>query len=123
MRIILTDMGLPQIGATTLFEDNQTCVKMSEALASTPRMQHLDARYHWLREQVVHDKTLRLVYVNTLDQVADCLTKPLSADSIRRFHGALSGMAPIPHPAFGAGYGRIGLSLASPDTMPLLSDV
>ena len=72
---------------------------------------------------MVHDKTLRLVYVNTLDQVADCLTKPLSADSIRRFHGALSGMAPIPHPAFGAGYGRIGLSLASPDTMPLLSDV
>jgi hypothetical protein len=62
-------------------------------------------------------------YVNTLDQVADCLTKPLSADNIRRFHGALSGMAPIPHPAFGAGYGRIGLSLASPDTMPLLSDV
>jgi hypothetical protein len=73
MRIILTDMGLPQVGATTLFEDNQTCVKMSESLASTPRMQHLDARYHWLREQVVYDKTLRLVYVNTLDQVADCL--------------------------------------------------
>jgi hypothetical protein len=79
MRIILIDMGLPQVGATTLFEDNQTCVKMSESLASTPRMQHLDARCHWLREQqVVHDKTLRLVYVNTLDQVADCLTKPLS---------------------------------------------
>jgi hypothetical protein len=33
-------------------------------------------------------------------------------------------MAPIPHPDLGAGYGRIGLSLASPDTMPLLlSDV
>jgi hypothetical protein len=96
---------------------------MPEPLASTPRMQHLDARYHWLREQVVHDKTLRLVYVNTLDQVADCLTTPLSADAIRRFHGTLSGLAPIPHPDFGAGYGRIGLSLALPDTIPLLSDV
>jgi hypothetical protein len=120
MHIILTDMGLPQVGATTLFEDNQTCVNMSESLASTPRMQHLDARYHWLREQVVHDKTLRLVYDNTFDRVADCLTKPLSADAIRRFHGALSGMAPISYPDVGAGYGRIGigLSLASPETMP-----
>ena len=74
---------LKSVRLPALFEDNQTCVKMSESLASTPRMQHLDARCHWPREQVVHDKTLRLVYVNTLDQVADCLTKPLSADNIR----------------------------------------
>jgi hypothetical protein len=37
-----------------VFEDNMTCIKMSESTASTPRMQHLDARYHWLREQVGH---------------------------------------------------------------------
>jgi hypothetical protein len=49
----------------TLLKDNQTCVKMSESLASTPRMQHLGARCHWLREQVVHDKALRLDYANT----------------------------------------------------------
>jgi hypothetical protein len=121
MRIILTDLGLPQVGATTLFEDNQTCVKMSESLGfhsahAAPRCTLPLAP----RASVVHDKMLHLVYVNTLDRVADCLTKPLSAGAIRRFHGALSGMAPIPHPDFGAGYGRIGLSLASPDTMPLL---
>jgi hypothetical protein len=44
---------------------------MTDSLVASPRMQHLDARYHWLREQVVHDKTLRLVYCNTLDQIAD----------------------------------------------------
>jgi hypothetical protein len=48
MRIILNDMGLPQIGSTTLFEDNKTRTTMSGAPASTPRMQHLDARCHWL---------------------------------------------------------------------------
>jgi hypothetical protein len=44
MRIILTDMDLPQVGSTTIFEDNMTCIKMSASTASTPRMQHLDAR-------------------------------------------------------------------------------
>jgi hypothetical protein len=58
------------------FEDNETCQKMTDSLVASPRMQHLGARYHWLREQVVHDKTLRLVYCNTPDQIADCLTKP-----------------------------------------------
>jgi hypothetical protein len=51
MRTILADIGLPQQGPTTLFEDNANCIKMSDANASTPRMQHIDARYHWLREQ------------------------------------------------------------------------
>jgi hypothetical protein len=32
-----------------LFEDNETCQKMTDSLVASPRMQHLDARYHWLR--------------------------------------------------------------------------
>ena len=123
MRVILTDLGLPQVGATTMFEDNATCIKMSEASASTPRMQHLDARYHWLREQVVIDGTLRLVYCKSADMVADALTKPLTGPEVNRFHGAFSGLRPIPHPAFAGPYGRLGLSLHNPDAFPLLSDV
>jgi hypothetical protein len=44
---------------------------MTDSLIASPRMQHLGARYHWLREQVGHDKTLRLVYCNTLIR-SDC---------------------------------------------------
>jgi hypothetical protein len=107
-----------------MFEDNMTCIKMSESTASTPRMQHLDARYHWLREQVVTDKSIRLVHVSTLDQVADCrLTKPLEGPDVKRFHGALSGYKPIPHPPFGGECGCIGKSLEAPGSFPLLSDV
>jgi hypothetical protein len=124
VRIILNDMGLPQVGSTTLFEDNMACITMSESTASTPRMQHLDARHHWLREQVVTDKSIRLVYVSALDQVADCcLTKPLPGPDIKRFHGALFGYTPIPHPPFGGEYGRIGKSLEEPGSSPLLSGV
>jgi hypothetical protein len=86
-------------------------------------MQYLDARYHWLREAVVHAKTIRLVHCSTTEMVADVLTKPLGSYEIKRFHGALSGTAPIPHPSFAGEYGRIGMSLHKPETMPLLSDV
>jgi hypothetical protein len=123
MRTILADIGLPQQGPTTLFEDNATCIKMSDASASTPRMQHLDARYHWLREQVVVDGTLRMVYCKSGDMVADALTKPLTDPEVNRFHGAFSGLRPIPHPDFGGLHGRIGWSLAEPGSFQLLSDV
>ena len=106
-----------------MFEDNATCIKMTDSTASTPRMQHLDARYHWLREQVVHDKLLRFVYCKSADMVADALTKPLSGPEVQRFHGAFSGFSPIPHPPFGGPHGRIGASLQDPDSFPLLSDV
>jgi hypothetical protein len=88
--VLLADMGLPQAGATTIFEDNEICIRMSETKASTPRMQYLDARYHWLREAVVHAKTIRLVHCSTTEMVADVLTKPLGSYEIKRFHGALS---------------------------------
>ena len=77
----------------------------------------------WLREAVVHAKTIRLVHCSTTEMVADVLTKPLGSYEIKRFHGALSGAAPIPHPPFAGEYGRIGMSLHKPETMPLLSDV
>jgi len=123
LRILLADLGLPQVGTTTMFEDNATCIKMTDSTASTPRMQHLDARYHWLREQVVHDKLLRFVYCKSADMVADALTKPLSGPEVKRFHGAFSGFNPIPHPPFGGPHGRIGASLLDPGSFPLLSDV
>ena len=91
--------------------------------ASTPRMQHLDARYHWLREQVTRAHTIRFVHCPTDLMVADALTKPLDAAKTAFFHGAFSGLRPISRPPLLGDPGRIGLSLVSPATMPLLSDV
>jgi hypothetical protein len=55
--------------------------------------------------------------------VADALTKPLTGPEVNRFPGAVSGLRPIPHPAFAGPYGRLGLSLHNPNSFPLLSDV
>ena len=55
--------------------------------------------------------------------VADALAKPLDAAKTAFSHGAFSGIRPIPRPPLLGDPGRIGLSLVSPATMPLLSDV
>jgi hypothetical protein len=117
----------PQVGSTTMFEDNMTCIKMPESTASTstPRMQHLDARYHcgcvsrWSPKNPFAWYMLQpLIRLRTA-----LLTKPLPGPDIKRFHGALSGYKPIPHPPFGGECGRIGKSLEAPGSFPLLSDV
>jgi hypothetical protein len=59
----------------------------------------------------------------TLDQIADCPTKPLPGPAIARFHGAISGRSPIGHPPLGGAHGRIGQSLLRPSKFPLLSDI
>ena len=123
MRVLLADLGLPQAQPTPFFEDNETCIRMASTDASTPRMQHLDARYHWLREQVTRERSIRFVHCPTDLMVADALTKPLDAAKTAFFHGAFSGFRPIPRPSLLGGPGRIGLSIVSPATMPLLSDV
>jgi hypothetical protein len=111
IRVLLKDMGLPQLEATTVFEDNENCIRMSEAESSTPRTQYIDVRYHWLREAVVHDKSLRLVHCSTTEMVADVLTKPLGSFEVARFHGSMSGKL---NPPLGREYGRIGMSLHNP---------
>jgi hypothetical protein len=85
IRVLLKDIGLPQLGATAIFEDNETCIRMPEAESPTPaRTQYIDVRYPWLREVVVvvHDKSLRLVHCSTTEMVAGAvLTKPLGSFS------------------------------------------
>ena len=60
----------------------------------TQKTQHLDGKFHWLRQQVVHDKSLKLVYIPTAQQAADFLTKACPRVLVRRFLHALDGSAP-----------------------------
>jgi hypothetical protein len=50
------------------------------------RSQHIDVKFHWLREQVLAG-TLRVDHVDTDKQKADVLTKPKAGDAFH--HNAL----------------------------------
>ena len=60
----------------TVWEDNRSCIKVAESPKFTPRTKHIALKYHHFR-QFVSDKTVRINPIDTLEQNADILTKPL----------------------------------------------
>lgn len=67
---------------TTLIKtDSQSCVAMIYNQKSSGRTKHIDARYHFIRNQV-EEKRVCLKYHPTETNVADLLTKPLGGTKI-----------------------------------------
>ena len=60
----------------TVWEDNRSCIKVAESPKFTPRTKHIALKYHHFR-RFVSDGTIRIQPIDTLEQTADILTKPL----------------------------------------------
>jgi hypothetical protein len=67
-----------QIGAVTLLKDNIGCIKVVNNPKDRKRTKHIDLRYHYLREKITNGEII-LDWVQSANQLADSLTKPLSA--------------------------------------------
>ena len=55
------------------------------------RTKHIDTKFHFIKD-LVAKKEIRLEYVDTKDNVADMLTKPLAAIKLR-YHAELAGIS------------------------------
>jgi hypothetical protein len=53
-----------------VWEDNQSCITMAESNRFSPRAKHIALKYHHLGK-------ISISYINTHEQLADILTKPL----------------------------------------------
>ena len=73
---ILHDLRLP-IKSIALHEDNQACIKIAENPVFHKRTKHIDVRAHLVRHHL-EAGNISIPYVNTEDQLADMLTKPLA---------------------------------------------
>ena len=76
-----------------VFEDNEGAKALAENPLSSARTKHIDVRYHFLRELVKRNE-IAIRHVQSKDQHADILTKPLGRDAFsrhRRFLMNLSG--------------------------------
>ena len=62
---------------TTIYCDNQSCIKLSENPIFHERSKHIEIRYHFIRDWVQRG-SMKLVYISTDEQVEDILTKSLS---------------------------------------------
>jgi len=82
-RNFMSELGYPPSGATPLWLDNQSAIRVGKNPEHHSRMRHLLPKYHWLREQV-EEKVFSLDYVPTLSMRADGLTKPLDTTAHKR---------------------------------------
>jgi hypothetical protein len=64
------------VDAITIYEDNQSAIKLSENIINSNRSKHIQTRYHFIREQVMSN-IIKLNYIPTNSQVADIFTKSL----------------------------------------------
>ena len=81
---------------TPIFQDNAGAILIQNNIGSIRRVRHLELRYYY-STQKVEDKQVRIVKVNTKDELADVLTKPLDK---KTFHHLVSLFMtkPPPHP-------------------------
>lgn len=78
LRRVLADLGVIVEGPVTYFEDNQSCIKVVEEPKDSRRLKHVDIKFNFIRE-LVQEGYIKLSYIPTEKQLADVMTKGLSA--------------------------------------------
>eukprot|EP00253_Pinus_taeda_P007701 PITA_07701 len=75
---LCSSMGLVQ-GAIRIDRDNQSAIFSTKNPAYHSKTKHIDVQYHFVRDMIV-DKKVLLVKVDTLKNIADALTKYVSPE-------------------------------------------
>ena len=76
LRAVLSDLGFPQLGPTTLYEDNQAAILMVNASKPTSRSCHIAIQHFAIQEWKEHGDIL-LEQIPGIINPADALTKAL----------------------------------------------
>lgn len=87
LNILASELGVSN-SPITLFEDNQSAIKLAENHILNDRSKHIDVRFHYIREEV-EKKNVIIKYISTSYQTADILTKSLGAQLHLRHSKAL----------------------------------
>ena len=74
LRQLLTELGFGPTGETTIYEDNQACIKLSENPHALGRTKHIDVRHHFIRE-LVAQREVKIEYIPSKRNIADIFTK------------------------------------------------
>jgi hypothetical protein len=77
LREILKGFGHPQKKPTEIWEDNASCIMMSENPTNRDRSRHIDVNVHYLRD-LFRDDHVKLVKCAGTQNVSDDLTKSLA---------------------------------------------
>ena len=85
LRMLLKVLNYIQNGPTTIYQDNQSAMKIANNRMTNLRTKHIDIQHPFIRERI-ESREIKVEYLPTEDMVADCLTKPLSRTAIEKFN-------------------------------------
>lgn len=83
LRRLLSDVECPCAGATTIYVDNQSAIRLVKNPEFHKRTKHIDIRYHYVREKV-NANELNIKYLCTEEQKANIFTKALPKERFCR---------------------------------------
>jgi hypothetical protein len=98
LREFLKVFGHPQKKPTEIWEDNASCIMMSENPTNCDRSRHVDVKVHYLRD-LVRDDHVKLVKCAGTQNVSDTLTKSLSRPAFEKHREHMWGTR-VPFSAF-----------------------
>ena len=73
-----------------VFEDNSGALEMAKIHKYRPRTKHLNVKYHHFRDYVER-KEITIHKIDTKDQLADYLTKPVNIDILEKLRNVVMG--------------------------------
>lgn len=85
---MLNEIHPEQPEATIIYCDNQGAITLARNPAFHARTKHISIQHHFVREKVTSGE-IDLKFINTEDQIADGLTKPLAKDKFQKFRDLL----------------------------------
>ena len=88
---MLQELGMPINEPIAIMEDNQACIQMAGKDMASPKLKHVDIRYHYVRT-MLHEGKIRLIHCPTFHQAADILTKPTDSLTFFRHRATLMGL-------------------------------
>jgi hypothetical protein len=83
----MADVGLVQVGATTIMCDNQGCIALAKNPTHHSRTKHIDIQHHFIREKLESGE-IGLKYCATQDMVADVLQRHWQRNDIKTLQEA-----------------------------------
>lgn len=73
---LLNELGINCNGPISIFEDNQSCIRIIEESHELKRIKHINIKYNFIREAILNNE-IKIEYISSNEQVADIMTKGL----------------------------------------------
>ena len=84
LRLLLKEIGLPEAGASKLYEDNASAIHVGHGSEGNKKTKHFQIKVKWLIEQYKEGQ-FKYVKIATKDNLADHFTKPLALCDHEKF--------------------------------------